>query len=103
VKEQERIVYSPEKKTHIVTPKDKEFEASTPKEEAQKPKKEKKPKEPKQAVEPKSALFPAEAKINKYGFIFISSDIADAFGYTKGQEMRISIDFKDGALIIKKT
>jgi len=64
--------------------------------------KRRKAKEPKQLVEPKSALFPADAKINKYGFIFLSSDIQDAFGYTKGQEMRIMIDLKEGALVIKK-
>jgi len=64
--------------------------------------KKRKAREPKQPVEPKGAKFPAEAKINKYGFVFLSSGIQAAFGYTKGQEMRISIDLKDGALIIKK-
>jgi len=65
--------------------------------------KKRKAKEPKQAVEPKSATFPLEGKINKYGFIFLSSDVQAAFNYTKGQEMRIIIDMTpEGALVICK-
>jgi len=59
-------------------------------------------KEPKQPAEPKSATFPVEGTINAYGFIHLNTDLMEAFGVSKGKKTSISIDFKEGALIIKK-
>ena len=50
-------------------------------------------------------VFPLEAFINKYGFIHITNGVAQAFGITGYQKQRnvpITIDFKEGALIIRK-
>jgi hypothetical protein len=75
-----------------------------PKTENEKTAKSQKPKaEPKQPAEPKSAVFPAEGKLNKYGFVYLNDDVLMAwFGHGKGAEQRISIDLKDGNLIIRK-
>jgi len=59
-------------------------------------------KEPTRSVEPKSATFPVEGTINAYGFIHLNTDLMEAFGISKGAKTPISIDFKDGALIIRK-
>jgi hypothetical protein len=40
--------------------------------------------------------------VNAYGFIHLSNGVAEAFGVQKGQKMPISIDFKDGNMIISK-
>jgi len=58
-----------------------------------------KPKEPTQAVESK---FPTEGKINKYGFVYLDNDVLAALGLSKGAEQRITVDLKDGNLIISK-
>jgi len=101
--ERERIVFDPTKQTHIVTPvEEKPTILEGQAKERMKERKEKKPKEPKQAVEPKSAHFPCEGKINKYLFLYLDSNVASAFGIEKGKEYPVSIDLKDGALVIKK-
>jgi len=64
--------------------------------------KKRKAKEPKQPAEHKSVTFPVEGTINAYGFIHLNTDLMQAFGVTKGKKTTISIDFKEGALIIKK-
>ena len=73
-----------------------------PKIERQKTAKSTKPKEPKQPIEPKSAKFPVEAKVNRYGFVYLDGDILAAWGLSKGTIQRLSIDLKEGALIIRK-
>lgn len=61
-----------------------------------------KAKEPKQP-EPKSAQFPAEGKLNKYGFVYLNDDILNPWlGHGKGTEQKISIDLKEGNLIVSK-
>lgn len=98
----EKLVFDPTKAPIVTKVKDKEFEATVPKEQ---PKKEPKPKEkPKPQPEPKPT-FPMECKINAYGFLHFNSEMREAFGIPEGKkvpETRITIDFKDGALIIKK-
>ena len=62
-----------------------------------------KPKEPKQPIEPKSAQFPTQGKLNKYGFVYLNDDILTTWlGHGKGAEQKISIDLKEGSLIIRK-
>ena len=61
--------------------------------------KSRKPKE--QSVEPQS-VFPHEGFVNPYGFIHLSNGVAEAFGAKKDVKTTISIDFKEGNLIISK-
>lgn len=95
---EKKNVYDPAKKAHILEPE--------PQNAVEKPKREEKPKssKPKETEQPesKSAQFPVQSKINAYAFVHLSSDVQEAFGYTKGKEMPITIDLKDGKLIISK-
>jgi len=53
-------------------------------------------------VEPTNPTFPAKGMVNAYGFIHISNGIAEAFGSPKGKKTDVTIDFKEGNLIISK-
>jgi len=46
--------------------------------------------------------FPAKGMVNAYGFIHLSNGVAEDFGAPKGQKTPITIDLKDGSLIISK-
>jgi len=61
-----------------------------------------KAKEQSQSVEPKSVTFPVEGTVNAYGFIHLSNGVAEAFGAARGKKTPITIDLKDGNLIISK-
>jgi len=102
--QKEKIVFDPSQAPIVtrVAQKDKEFEATVSPEKTAKSRKPKeKPKEP-EKEKPQGVTFPIQAKVNKYAFIFLSSDIQEAWGIEKGKEYPISVDLKDGALIIKK-
>jgi len=47
-------------------------------------------------------IFPAKGTVNAYGFIHLSNGIAEAFGAKDGVKTPITIDLKDGNLIISK-
>jgi len=53
-------------------------------------------------VQPKTQTFPAKGSVNAYGFIHLSNGIAEAFGAKKDVKTPITIDLKDGNLIISK-
>jgi outer membrane biosynthesis protein TonB len=42
------------------------------------------------------------AYVNAYGFIHLSTEQAEAFGVEKGKKTPITMEFKEGALIIRK-
>jgi hypothetical protein len=71
----------------------------------EKPQNKKEPEKPK--AEPK-AVFPAEGKINKYGFIRVSQEVAEVMGVKvpfgkDAEDTTIEfIDYKDGVLHIRK-
>jgi len=48
------------------------------------------------------AIFPAKGTVNAYGFIHLSNGVAEAFGAKKDVKTPITIDLKDGNLIISK-
>jgi hypothetical protein len=61
-----------------------------------------KAKEPTQAVEPKPTKFPTEAKINKYGFLYLDGDILAAMGISKGKDYPVEVNRQpDGTLTIQ--
>jgi hypothetical protein len=69
-----------------------------------KAKKARKPKaeEPTQPIEPKSMVLPVKGFVNAYGFIHLNGNLLEAFGGEKGKKTPITIDLKEGALIIRK-
>jgi len=73
-------------------------EATVPKE--KKTAKSRKPKE--QSPVELQGIFPHEGFVNPYGFIHLSGKVAEAFGALKGTKTTISIDFKEGNMIISK-
>ena len=60
-----------------------------------------KAKEPAKSEE-KKATFPVKAFVNPWGFIHLKADVLAAFGAPKRQKTPITIDFKEGTLIIRK-
>jgi len=58
--------------------------------------------ERKLAKKPEKPTFPAEGMINAYGFIHLNNDVAEAFDAPKGRKTEITIDLKDGKLVISK-
>jgi len=46
--------------------------------------------------------FPAKGMINAYGFLHLSNGVAEAFGVPRGKKTPVTIDFKDGNLIISR-
>jgi len=84
-------------------PKESEKLSQTDLEKLEKTAKSQKPKEPRQPAETQSAQFPAEGKLNKYGFVYLNDDVLNAWlGHGKGAEQKISIDLKEGNLIISR-
>lgn len=83
-------------------------EVEATKEKPAKAKKERKAKTEKPAQteskspEQKPAKFPAKGTINAYNFIRLSNAVAEAFGVQKGRKTPISIDLKEGELVIRK-
>ncbi len=67
----------------------------------QKPVKEKKERKA-NAKKPVKTKFPTEGKLNKYGFIYLDTDVLAAWGLSKGTEQKLSIDLEDGALTVRK-
>lgn len=57
----------------------------------------------KKAKENSKVAFPVKALVNPWGFIHLKNGIAEAFGAQKGQKTPITIDLKDGNLIISKS
>jgi hypothetical protein len=51
---------------------------------------------------PAKPAFPAATHVNAYGFIRLNKDVAEAFGIPKGKKADITIDLKDGKLIISR-
>jgi hypothetical protein len=47
-------------------------------------------------------IWPREAFINEYKFLHLNGEVAKAFGVVKGKKVAVLVDFKDGALIIKR-
>ena len=60
-----------------------------------------KAKEPTKSEE-KKAAFPVKAFVNPWSFIHLKADVLAAFETAKGQKTPITVDLKDGSLIIKK-
>jgi hypothetical protein len=69
--------------------------ATEPKPTAEKPEA-KKERKAKKEVEPK------EPFINKWGFLHFKQEILEAFGAPKGQKTFVTIEQKEGALVIRK-
>jgi len=53
-------------------------------------------------VRKEGETFPMKGSVNAYGFIHLSNGVAEAFGAQRGEKMPITIDLKDGKLIIAK-
>jgi len=49
-----------------------------------------------------TAVFPAKGVINAYSFLRLSNGVAEAFGVPRGKKTPVTIDFKDGNLIISR-
>jgi hypothetical protein len=47
-------------------------------------------------------VFPAKGFVNSYGFLHLSNGVAEAFGTSRGKKTPVTIDFKEGALTIRK-
>ena len=62
----------------------------------------KKTKKEKKAKESKTTDFPVKAFVNPWGFIHLSKEVLEAFCVGKGDKTPITIDIKDGDLIISK-
>jgi hypothetical protein len=58
--------------------------------------------EKKSEAQKETAVFPAKGMINAYGFLHLSNGVAEAFGVPKDKKTPVAIDFKEGALIIRK-
>ncbi len=56
----------------------------------------------KKTKENSKVAFPAQAFINRWGFIHLNQGAVEAFGAVKGQKTPITVDLKEGALVIKK-
>jgi hypothetical protein len=52
--------------------------------------------------EAEKSVFPAKGMVNAYGFLHLSNGVATAFGTPKGKKTAVTIDFKDGNLIISR-
>lgn len=102
----EKIVYDPTKDEGIEPPKPPVEVTPIGEKPAKKPKakKERKPEveEPTQPIEPKSVAFPVKGFVNAYGFIHLNGNLLEAFGGEKGKKTPITIDLKEGDLIIRK-
>jgi len=59
--------------------------------------------EKKSEAQKETAVFPAKGMINAYGFLHLSNGVAEAFGAPRDKKTPIAIDFKEGALIIRKS
>jgi len=53
-------------------------------------------------AEKKSETFPAEGMVNAYGFLHLSNGVAEAFGAARGKKTPVTIDFENGALVVRK-
>ena len=58
--------------------------------------------EKKSEAQKETLVFPAKGMVNAYGFLHLSNGVAHAFGVPRGKKTPITIDFQEGALVIKK-
>jgi len=59
-------------------------------------------KEGKAYTEADKPIFPVKSFVNAYGFILLKNGVREAFGAKKDVKTPITIDFNEGALIIRK-
>ena len=53
-------------------------------------------------TESEKSAFPAKGMVNAYGFLHLSNGVAQVFGVPRGKKTPVTIDFKDGSLIVSK-